>query len=66
MAVADKHDTTLSDSLKLYPGEWVAIRNLKVVDHAPTLRKLRERTAGQQIDRFFGVPPRKRGGGIFL
>jgi hypothetical protein len=66
MAVIDRHPATLSDNLKKYPGEWVAIRNQSVVDHAPKLEDLRERTAGQHIDRFFRVPPRRRGGGIFL
>lgn len=65
--VADNTPTaTLSESLKHYPGQWVAIRDHEVVAHAPKLESLREQIRGQQIDRFFQVPPRKQGGGIFL
>jgi len=66
MAVADRHHPTLSDNLRRFPGEWVAIRDQAVVAHAPTLESLREQTAGRHIDRFFQVPQRRPGGGIFL
>jgi uncharacterized protein DUF5678 len=62
----DSPTATLSDSLKLYPGQWVAIRDHQVVAHATELENLREQIRGQQIDRFFRVPQRRQGGGIFL
>lgn len=54
--------------LDQHSGEWVAIVNDEVVAHADTLPALREqlRARGQRVERFFKVPPPRRGAGIFL
>jgi hypothetical protein len=54
--------------LEKHSGEWVAIVKDEVVAHAATLSALRGqlRARGQHVDRFFRVPPPRRGAGIFL
>jgi hypothetical protein len=38
----------LSTHLREHAGEWVAVRNHKVVAHAPTLEELMERVRGTE------------------
>jgi hypothetical protein len=38
----------LSERLRQHAGEWVAVRNHKVVEHAPTLEELMEKVRGTQ------------------
>lgn len=63
--------TTIAEPRKIegldrHTGEWVAITEDKVVASAASLSALRERVRGQRVDRFFRVPPPRRGAGIFL
>lgn len=64
MPVIDKPRTI--EGLERHAGEWVAIRDDKVVGSAATLSDLREQLGQERIDGFLQVPPPRRGAGIFL
>jgi Family of unknown function (DUF5678) len=45
----------LAAKLSEYAGEWVAIRDHEVAEHAPTLRELLDSVEGTEVDRIFEV-----------
>jgi|GEM_PF-1481290 len=61
-----KSEEELADSLSAYTGEWVAVREHRVVNHAPTLNALLERVEPEipNLERIFEVG--EPGGVCFL
>jgi Family of unknown function (DUF5678) len=64
MATATKPRTI--QGLQGHTGEWVAIVDDRVVASAASLTVLREQVRDRYVERFFRVPPPRRGAGIFL
>lgn len=48
-------EEALAATLEAYAGQWVAVRDYKVVHHAGTLRELLELVSGEYVERILEV-----------
>jgi hypothetical protein len=61
----DQHITTLKaekslgESFSAYAGEWIAVRNHAVIEHAPSLNGLLNRVNPDRVDRIQHVANEK-------